>query len=52
MNIVELMKEKGYIHFGDVTIADLKNLGECITDDMSIGEIMECAEILYEEANE
>ena len=30
----------------DLTIADLKKAGECITDDMSIGVLMEIAEIL------
>lgn len=30
----------------DLTIADLKNAGEIITDDMSIGALMEIAEIL------
>ena len=50
MNITELMDEKNYTSFEDLTINDLKELGECITDDMSIGIIFEYAEILYDEA--
>ena len=52
MNIIELMNEKHYIHYGDITISDLKELGECVTDNMSIGALLECAEILYNEAME
>ena len=52
MNIIDLMNEKHYIHYGDVTISDLRELGECVTDNMSIGTLLECAEILYNEAVE
>ena len=31
----------------DLTIADLKAMGECITDDMSIGVLMEICELRY-----
>ena len=51
-NCIELMNEKHYIHYGDITISDLKELGECVTDNMSIGALLECAEILYDEAME
>ena len=52
MNIIDLMNEKHYIHVGDITISDLKELGECVTDNMSLGALLECAEILYDEAVE
>ena len=50
MDIMELMDKKHYCSTQDITIADLKELGECITDNMSIGALLECVEILYNEA--
>lgn len=50
MNIIELMKEKHYDIPEDITISDLRELGECITDNMSVGGILGCIEVLYEEA--
>lgn len=52
MNILDLMSEKHYCTTADITISDLKQLGECITDDMSIGALQECIDILYDEAVE
>ena len=52
MNIIDLMAEKHYIAPEDLTISDLKQLGECITEDMSVGALLECVEILYDEAVE
>ena len=34
------------------TISDLKELGECVTENMSIGALLESIEILYDEALE
>ena len=50
MNAMEkLMQKKNYAHYADVTLNDLKELGECINADMSIGCLLEIAEILYNE---
>ena len=35
------------MEYMDLTIKDLKNAGECITDDMSIGVLVELGEILF-----
>ncbi len=50
MNIVDLMNEKHYAVPEDITISDLRELGECITDNMSIGSLLGCIEVLYDEA--
>lgn len=50
MNIHELIKNKKYASPYDLTLDDLKTLGELITDDMSIGAINEIIEILYNES--
>ena len=47
MDIHMLMKNKKYISPYDLTLEDLKTLGEIITDDMSIGVINEIIENLY-----
>ena len=52
MNIIELMNEKHYAVPEDLTISDLKELGECVTENMSIGALLESIEILYDEALE
>ncbi|WP_296874591.1 hypothetical protein [uncultured Methanobrevibacter sp.] len=52
MNIIDLMNKKHYDVPEDVTISDLKELGECISDDMSIGALLECIENLYNESLE
>lgn len=47
MDIHELMKRKHYDHEQDVTLADLKELGQVITDDMCVGELLGIVEVLY-----
>lgn len=49
MDIHELIQNKKYESPYDLTLNDLKNLGEVITDDMSVGVIIEIIEILYNE---
>lgn len=51
VSIKELMNAKGYAHYGDVTLNELRELGECVNADMSLGALLEIAEILYEEAD-
>ena len=46
------MDKKHYFTTDDISISDLKELGECITDDMSIGALQECIDNLIDETVE
>ena len=47
MDVYELMENKNYISSDDLTLKDLKELGEIITEDMSIGIINSIIDALF-----